>query len=112
MKALCAAYDRPQLRFTPNHCDHFLHLGLKEDVYPHGIYTSDMGWGWHVLYFDGQWKILPECGFFVEDTTVQKACGRGQAVIETIDWLQPRERDYHSRSPVAGRPEQEKALCL
>jgi hypothetical protein len=89
MKALCSVYDKPWLRFTPNHCDHFLHLELSEDIYPHGISADGVGWGWFVLYFDGVWKILPECGFFLEDSAVHQAVENRQAVIIPQDWRHP-----------------------
>ncbi len=89
MKAVCRVHDKPRLRFTPNHCDHFLHLGLQEDIYPYGISSEGLGWGWYVLYFDGLWKILPECGFFLEDSAIRQAVGKAQAVIESLDWHHP-----------------------
>ena len=92
MKAACTMYDKPWLRFTPSHCDHFLHLGLKKDIYPHGIVVAGVGWGWYVLRFGGVWKILPECGYFLEDDTVCEAAENGQAMIVTQDWRHPAAR--------------------
>jgi hypothetical protein len=89
MKAVCTVYNKPKLRFTPNHCDHFLHIGLKSDVYPHGILGDDMTWGWFVMHFEGVWKILPECGFFLDDSAVREAAEHEAAMIITIDWEHP-----------------------
>lgn len=89
MKAVCTVYDKPWLRFTSRHCDHFLHLGLKEDVYPYGIVVAGVGWGWYVLDFDGVWKILPECGYFLENNTVCEAINNGRAMIVTQEWRHP-----------------------
>ncbi|NVM56695.1 MAG: hypothetical protein HWN51_01050, partial [Desulfobacterales bacterium] len=89
MKALCAVHEKPWLRFTPGHCDQFLHLGLKEDVYPHGVLVEGIGWGWYVLDIDGVWKVLPECGYFLEAGTVDKAVKDGRATIVIQHWRHP-----------------------
>ena len=100
MKALCRVYDKPWLRFTPNHCDHFLHFELQEDIYPYGISADGVGWGWFVLYFDGLWKILPECGFFLEDSPVRQAVRNGQALIVTLDWRHPATGAFFPKAPI------------
>ncbi|MBW2020274.1 MAG: hypothetical protein DRH17_07640 [Deltaproteobacteria bacterium] len=100
MKAVCTVYDKPWLRFTPRHCDHFLHLGLKEDVYPYGVVVAGVGWGWYVLHFGGVWKILPECGYFLEAETVEEAAKDGRATIVTQDWHHPATGTFFSNARI------------
>lgn len=89
MKAVCAVYSDPGLRFTINHCEQFLHLGLKEGVYPYGIVPEGVGWGWYVLHFNGVWKALPQCGYLVEDSVVQGVIESGLVGVVTQDWKHP-----------------------
>lgn len=89
MEAICTVYHKQSLRFTPRHCDHFLHLGLKQDIYPYGIVVAGVAWGWYVLHFGDVWKILPECQYFLEDDTVCEAVKSGRARIVTQDWRHP-----------------------
>lgn len=98
MKARCLVYSQPALRFTPGHCDHFIHLGLKEDCYPFGIVVSGVEWGWFLKRFAGEWKVLPECGYHVEEETVRRILQEGKARQILED-----SRHIYPRTPVLAR---------
>ncbi len=104
MKAVCTVYAKPLLRFTAGHCDQFLHLGLKEDVYPHGVVVEGIGWGWHVLNFDGVWKILPECGYFLEACTVEETVKDGKATIVAQGWHHPATGAFFPNARILADP--------